>query len=366
MPNDRKKLIQILTYTSIAIILTYAVITHLNSFFDLVSKLLGALTPFAVGFAIAYILNPLVDKVIKHTPIKKRGPAIATVYVSIIFLISLFVNMVVPAIFSGSVEIANEIPGQVTQFSEKIKAFSTDNPQINSYATDMILSVQDKLTTWANLILTNVTGFFVGITSAIMTFVFGTVVSIYALMGKDKFKKLSKQITIASMGDAKAMQFFDFMTTVNTVFSSFISGLIVDALIVGVLAFIGLSLMGVEYALIFAIVICFTNIIPYIGPFLGAIPAVGITLIYDPFKALWVMVFIIVLQQIDANIIGPRVMGNYIGLDAIWIILAIAIGGSFAGMLGMILSIPIAAIIKILVGRMLTDAYQRQHSKIKL
>lgn len=365
MPNDRNKYIQQLVYASIAIIVTYMIISNLGHFYSLLSSLLGALTPFVVGFTIAYILNPLVDKLIKLTKMK-RGPAIATVYLGIIFLVSLFINMVVPSIIGGTVQIANEIPTQVKQFDAEIKALSLDNPQINQYVTDTILSVQDKLTDWANIILTNVSGFFVGITSAVMTFIFGTIVSIYALIDKEKFKKLSKKIVIAGAGDQKAMQFFDFMTTVNTVFSSFISGLLVDALIVGVLAFIGLSLMGVKYAIIFAIVICFTNIIPYIGPFLGAIPAVGITLLYDPFKALWVIVFIIILQQIDANIIGPRVMGNYIGLDAIWIILAIALGGAFAGMLGMILSIPVAAIIKILVGGMLTDAYNRQHSKIKL
>lgn len=365
MPTDRRKIIELLTYISIAIIITVVIITHLGNFFDLVSKFLNALTPFAIGFSIAYILNPMVDKLIKATKMK-RGLAIATVYLSIIFIVSLFINMVVPSIIGGSVQIANEVPGQVSKFNAQIKAISLDNPQLNQYVTDMILSVQDKLTGWANIILTNISGFFVSLTSAVMSFIFGTVVSIYALLDKEKFKKLSKKIVIASVGDQKSMKFFDFMKTVNTVFSSFISGLLVDAMIVGVLAFIGLSLMRVEYAVIFAIVICFTNIIPYIGPFLGAIPAVGITLLYDPIKALWVIVFIIVLQQIDANIVGPKVMGNYIGLDAIWIILAIALGGAFAGMLGMILSIPIAAIIKILVGGVLTDYYERQHSKIKL
>jgi predicted PurR-regulated permease PerM len=325
----------------------------------------GALTPFFIGFAIAYILNPLVEKLIKLTKMK-RGLAIASVYFGIILLVSIFINMIVPSIIEGSVQIANEIPSQVTKFSTQINALDLENPQIKQYVMDMILSIQGKLTGWANLILTNITGFFMNLTSAIMSFIFGTIVSIYALIDKEKFKKMSKKITIATVGDTKAMQFFDFMATVNTVFSSFISGLLVDAMLVGILAFIGLSALGVEYALIFAIVICFTNIIPYIGPFIGAIPAVGITLLYDPMKALWVMIMIIILQQIDANIIGPRVMGNYIGLDAIWIILAIALGGAFAGMLGMILSIPIAAIIKILVGGVLTDYYQRQHSKIKL
>lgn len=365
MASDQKSFIKKLTIISIAVIVTYAIATNLGILYSSVSKIIGALTPFFVGFAVAYILNPLVERLIKATKMK-RGLAIASIYVGILLVVSLFVNMVIPSIVSGSVEIANELPSQVTQFSEDLKALNLDNPQISTYVKSTVLAVQEQLTKWADVILKNVSGFFVGITSAIMTFVFATVVSIYGLIDKEKFKKLSKTIIVASLGDEKAMKFLEFMTTVNTIFSSFISGLIVDALIVGLLSFICLSLMGVEYALIFAIIICFTNVIPFIGPFLGAIPAVGITLLYDPIKALWVILFIIVLQQVDANIIGPRVMGNYIGLEAIWIILAISLGGAFAGMLGMILSVPIAAIIKILVGGLVTDAYTRQQSKIKI
>lgn len=365
MPSDQKQVRNIIITLCIAVIVTYAIVTNLNIFYLTISKIIGALTPFFIGFTIAYILNPLVERLIKMTKMK-RGLAIASIYIGILLFVSLFVNMVIPSIVSGSVEIVNNLPSQVEKFSEELKALDLDNPQVSSYIKSSILTIQDQLTSWANIILENVSNFFIGLTSAIMSFVFATVVSIYGLIDKDKFKKLSKTIIVASMGDEKAMKFLDFMATVNTIFSSFISGLIVDALIVGLLAFIALSLMGVEYALIFAIIICFTNIIPFIGPFLGAIPAVGITLLYDPIKALWVVLFIVILQQIDANIIGPRVMGNYIGLEAIWIILAISIGGAFGGMLGMILSVPVAAIIKILVGGLVTDAYKRQQSKIKI
>ena len=130
MPNDRNKYTQPLIYTSIAVIITYVIISNLGHFYNLLSALMGALTPFVVGFTIAYILNPLVEKIIKLTQMK-RGPAIACVYLGIIFLVSLFVNMVVPSIIEGTVQIANEIPGQVKQFDTEIKALSLDNPQIN-------------------------------------------------------------------------------------------------------------------------------------------------------------------------------------------------------------------------------------------
>lgn len=365
MYNDRRKFIEMLALVGAAVIITYVILNRVEGLLTIFSQVLSALKPFAIGFAIAYILNPLVDFVTKWTKLK-RGPSIAVVYIGILFGVSIFVNMIVPSIVEGSVQIVGEIPNQVVQFNDKLTELKISNPQIETYVTETITSVQDQLTGWANLILTNLTNFFTGMTSAVMSFIFGLIVSIYGLIDKHKFIMLSKKMSIAILGDEKSLKFFEFMKTVNLVFSSFLSGLIVDALIVGILAFIGLSLMGVKYAIIFAIIICFTNVIPYIGPFLGAVPAVGITLLTSPIKALWVMVFIIVLQQIDANIIGPRVMGNYIGLDAIWIILAIAIGGAFMGMLGMILSIPVAAIIKILVGGVLETKYKRRHSKIKL
>lgn len=365
MFTNRKQFIQVLAMIALTVIITYAAITRLELLFDLVGKLIGALTPFVIGFAIAYILNPLVDFVSKIGKFK-RGPSIAAVYLGIILLISLFANMVVPSIIDGSVQLASEIPAQLVSFNNSLNELQISNPEIEKYITETISSVQDQLTGFANIIISNLTNFLKGFTSALMSFIFGLVVSIYALIDKVKFSKLSKKISITLLGDEKAMKFFDFMNTVNKVFSSFISGLIVDALIVGILAFIGLSLLGVNYAVIFAIIICLTNVIPYIGPFLGAIPAVAITLLYNPLLALWVLIFIIVLQQIDANIIGPRVMGTYIGLEAIWIILAIALGGAFMGMLGMILSIPVAAIIKILVGGVLDDEFKRRNSKIKL
>ncbi len=127
----------------------------------------------------------------------------------------------------------------------------------------------------------------------------------------------------------------------------------------GCLAFIGLSILNVRYALVLAVIICFTNVIPYIGPFIGAVPAVVATLTYDPAKAFWVLIFILVLQQFDGNLIGPRVMGNYIGLAPIWIILSITIGGGFAGILGIILAIPTGAILKIVF----TELVEKQESK---
>jgi predicted PurR-regulated permease PerM len=112
--------------------------------------------------------------------------------------------------------------------------------------------------------------------------------------------------------------------------------------------------MGVRYAPILGLIICLTNMIPYFGAFIGAVPAVLATLMYDPIKAIWVAVFIIVLQQVDGNVIGPRVMGNYIGLEPIWIIFAIAFGGGFGGLLGMILAIPLGAVVKIIITRLVT------------
>lgn len=365
MIKNNKDLFKFLMPISLVVIVTYAIMMHLEDGFGILMSLLGALKPFAVGFSIAYLLDPLVKLVMKHAKLK-RGPSVGIVFLFLILLVSGFVNMIVPSVIDGGANIAKDIPALMTSFNEQLKQINIGDPNLQNYVMKTVSSVQDKLTMAANLIISNVTGFFSGLASALVTTLIGTIVSIYALLDKEAFKKLSKKMTVSFVGDEKALRFFGFMDTVNTVFSKFLTGLILEALVVGVLNFIVFSVMGVKYAVIFAIIICITNVIPYIGPFIGAIPAVGITLLTNPIQALWVGVAILVIQQIDANLIGPRIMGSAIGLGPIWIIMAIALGGTFGGMVGMILSIPIAAIMKILLERWLNNAYQNQQSKLKL
>lgn len=365
MFKSNKEIYNILIPISFMTILTFAIVTHLADGFGLIGKLFNMLNPFFIGFTIAYLLDPLVKMTMKYTKLK-RSPSVGIVFLSILILVSIFFNLVMPSVISGSANILKDIPVLIESFNKQLTQVNIEDPALQDYVMKSISSIQDKLTTAANYIITNVTNFFVGLTSAVMSFIFGTVVSIYALLDKESFKKLSKKLTITFVGDEKALRFFAFMDTVNSIFSSFLSGLILEAIIVGILAFIAMSLLGVKYAAIYAIIICLTNVIPYIGPFIGAIPAVGITLLTNPILALWVGIAILIIQQLDANVIGPKIMGSAIGLGPIWIILAISLGGTFGGMVGMIMSIPVAAIMKILLERVFETHYKKQNSKVKL
>lgn len=365
MFRENKKFIEYLTLSSLAVLITVFLIFSGRDIFGFFMNVIGMLKPFFIGFAFAYILNPMV-KFLESKFSLKRSISIAIVYLGIIVGLSIFVNLVIPNIMESSVQVAKELPTQLSSWEQKLEDNTMNIGPVRSYVMDNIEAIGKQLMNWANILFSNLTGILFGMTSAVMTTVFATIVSIYALIDQQKFVVLSKKLMVAVMDDEKVNKSLNFFGKVNEIFSRFITGLIVEALIVGVVAFIGFTIMKVKYSLILAIIICFTNVIPYIGPFIGAAPAVIITMLYSPAKALGVAIFILILQQVDGNIIGPKIMGNYIGLAPIWIILAITLGGGFGGMLGMVLSVPLAAIVKIILERVLEKRLQDRTTSIDI
>jgi predicted PurR-regulated permease PerM len=275
----------------------------------------------------------------------KRGIAIAMIYVILLMILGGFSWLVIPLVIDNATQIISDAPRLITKANSQISESGIlSDPSIQ----EGLASIRGKIVEWANLLLLNLAQILGGITSAVFNMVIGFVVSIYTLIDKNRLQAMSGRVLRALFKESRADAIFDWLKKIHNIFSKFLTGLIVEAIFVGILAFIGLTILGIKYAPIFGLVIGLTNVIPYVGPFIGAIPAVGITLLYSPLSALKVAVLIIVVQQIDANLIGPRIMGNYIGLRPIWIILAISVGGTFGGMTGMILSIPVAAIMKLL------------------
>lgn len=354
--KDKKRFIEYLTIFFVGVIITYLIISHLPNMQNMVGNLLAVLTPFYIGFGIAYILNRPIS-FIERKFNAKRGFVIAGTYIGLLAFIATFLSLMLPQIVSSSLRLVSDITAWVTTQNFDIAQYNLG--PIEGILQDNLNKMAEILSTVSNILLENLTKMLVSVSSALMTTVFGIIISIYMLADKESMMKLGAKLIHAFFNEKRAQRIVEFAGNVNNIFSHFISGLIVEALIVGCLAFIGLSILNVRYALVLAVIICFTNVIPYIGPFIGAVPAVVATLTYDPAKAFWVLIFILVLQQFDGNLIGPRVMGNYIGLAPIWIILSITIGGGFAGILGIILAIPTGAILKIVF----TELVEKQESK---
>ncbi len=350
MIKSKKAFIKLLAIVCLAIFLTAYAIFQIDTINGLIIKSFSVMKPFIIGFAIAYILNMPISLVKKHLKLSD-GLSILSVYLLLIIFISVFSAFVVPTVVESSYSLAVEISkgvGTLVGMVQKI-----DIEPIRAVLEGNINKIAETLTDISNFIVVNITSVFGTVAATFMNVFFGIIISIYMLIDKQKIIKLFKRIAISLLGDHKGNDLIEHFREANVIFSSFISGLIVESVIVGIIAFIFFTVLGIKYAAVLALIITFTNVIPYVGPFIGAIPAVTATLLYDPVKALWVAIFIAVLQQIDANVIGPRIMGNYIGLDPIWIILSITIGGGFFGVAGILLAIPTAAIIKITLSRML-------------
>ncbi len=358
--KDKKDYIEYVAIFFIGVVLTYFLTSHLPGIQTQVGRFFKLLTPFYVGFAIAYILNRPLNYIQEKLKMK-RSSAIASIYLGLIFIITLFVSYLLPQIVQNSVNLVQEISKWIS--TQNLTTLTSGLGPFEKLVNDNIAKMADVMSTVSNFIIGNITVFFGNLASMLMQTIMGTIISIYMLADKDKFLKLSKRVTSILFSKEKSERIRKFAVNVNEIFSHFMTGLIVEALIVGVLAFIGLTLMGIKYAPILAVIICFTNVIPYVGPFIGAVPAIIATLTYDPMKAIWVALFIVVLQQFDGNFIGPKIMGNFIGLGPIWIILAITVGGGYAGLIGMVLSVPIAAILKIIFSELL-DKKQKKNSEL--
>lgn len=325
------------------------------------------LTPFFWAFGIAYILNPLMVHIERRFKLK-RALSIFIVYMIVIGLITLTVTIVSPTIASNVGELVNNMPNYARQtegwFNTNIGKFNlVNNTDILNWINNFLTTSLDKLTeilnTGVNAILTKAISF----TSSFLKMIFGFIISIYILKDKEVFKKSIKKFLYAIFNEESVNNFLIFGNEVNELFSQYIIGKFIDSSIIGFLCAIGLIILQIPYALLISFIVGITNMIPYFGPFIGMIPAVIITLFYSPIKALWVLLFIFILQQFDGWFLGPKILGDKVGVSPFWIILAITIGGATFGVLGMFLGVPIIAIIKTSLQRFVSKRLKNKNIK---
>ncbi|MEJ8553728.1 AI-2E family transporter [Tepidibacter sp. Z1-5] len=355
MIKDNKKFIEKYAIVLIGLILLGFVYVNTASISNGFTTLFGILKPFFIAFFIAYVFNSIIMFLKEKLKIK-NGMAILIVYSCFILMMVVMVIIVIPVAVKSIVQIINEMPNyvdNVVHFANNLDMNILN--EIQKYVDKNFIGNLQKISKGINYFLNNFLIFITNIGSAVVTISFSLIISVYMLIEKESLKSLGYKIVKKILKEDRSIKFIEFSKKANVVFSSFLTGLIVQASILGTLCFIGFLILKIKYSLLLSVIIACTNVIPYIGPFIGATPAVIVTLFYSPMKALWVCVLILVLQQVDANIVGPKVMGNYIGLSPFWIIFTIAVGGGFFGIMGMIFSVPIAAIIKIIFSEMLLD-----------
>ena len=199
------------------------------------------------------------------------------------------------------------------------------------------------------------------ILNEVLNFLIGLIVSVYLLFSKEQYSAQCKKMTYAFLKTNHANMLLHLTKKSNEIFGGFIIGKIIDSAIIGVLCFIGLSLIKMPYTLLVSVIVGVTNVIPFFGPYIGAIPSAFLILLSDPKKGLYFIIFILVLQQIDGNVIGPKILGNSTGLSPFWVVFSILIGGGMFGFVGMIMGVPTFAVIYYIISMITSQRLERKN-----
>ncbi|ELC8453891.1 AI-2E family transporter [Clostridium perfringens] len=345
-------------FLSTYIILLIFFFINIKDIMNFLYKFLGILKPFIWGIAIAFILNipvKLIEKNLgngKFFKGMKRSFSITLTFLFFILAITLFILFVIPQLLSSISTLMNSIPEYLSQFEKFLEVNAINNSQSQVMMQNII---NELLNMWKEIlkVTSQIVGtslgylldFTLGITYGVINLFLALILAIYMLASKEILISQLKLIIYAFVSKNKADRIIELGKMCNEMFSKFILGQCTEALVIGVLCFIGMIILKMPYALLISVVIGVTALIPVFGAFLGTIPSAFIILIIDPIKALWFIIFIIVLQQLEGNLIYPRVVGSSIGLSALWVMFAMIVGGSLFGIIGMLIGIPIFGVV---------------------
>lgn len=356
-----------------AIIVFYLSIAEFGSLLGKISGIIVILQPFIIGFSIAYILNFILKfyekKLNKYSRLKaKRGLGLVLTYITAMLLVGLFIQFVLPQLIQSIIGLVNDVPKFINESTKFINKLMLDLniseeylPLINNNFNEFI----NYIIKIATNLLPVLGSFVTKIASSIWNIVLGVIISIYLLIDKEKFCAMSKKVTYAIFFKNAAEKIIEITHRSNDTFGKFLMGKILDSFIIGILTFVILTIFRMPYAILISVIVGITNIIPFFGPFIGAIPSVIIILFVSPIKALWFLLIILVIQQIDGNIIGPKILGDSIGISAFWILFSILFAGKFLGLIGMIIGVPLFAVVYSIIKEIVEANLKKKGLKIK-
>lgn len=337
----------------------YLGISHFDLVRQKVGMFLGVLSPFIAGFAIAYLLNTP-TKFFERTLFSKqkfgRALSIVVTYLLTVVVLGILLKLVLPQVWYSAVELVNKMPEYMRGLNTVVQRIINRFELEGGGLSDLVIAYQEtvaKLTRQAldtvSKALPQILNIGMAVGSGLITALTALIASIYMLSGKDRLMPQLKKFTYALLPTEKASWFLRVCSHANSVFVGFINGKLIDSAIIGVLCFVLNIIFRIPYNILIAVVIGVTNVIPFFGPFIGAIPCVMILLIVDPWAAVRFGILVFALQQFDGNILGPKILGDSTGLSAIWVLVAIIVGGGLFGFAGMLLGVPTFAVIYTLV-----------------
>lgn len=351
-----------------ASLLVYYLLFNHTTLFAAVSNVINIISPVIYGFIFAFLMTPILNyvekKIIKVLFVKWKINIVQkqkliraiSIIITIIFVIAIFYGffyMVIPRVRDSIISIVNQFDTYLTNFKKWLDTFFADNPKVaknfdeilDNYAAEISTFLQENVLGKVEVLVKNVSLNVIGIVKALWNIIIGFIISIYVLASKEVFAGQSKKIVYAIFQKKNANNIIEAGRFVNKTFMGFISGKLIDSAIIGCLCFIGTTLIGTPHALLVSVIVGVTNIIPFFGPFLGAIPCILLILIIEPIQALYFVLFILFLQQLDGNVIGPKILGDSTGLSSFWVIFSITLFGGLYGVPGMIIGVPFCAIV---------------------
>lgn len=350
-------------YTTIAVyafivavlsIVFYLIASEVSLFKIQVNKYLSIFQPIITGCIMAYLFNFILEffekwilsKLFSVDKYKKliRIIGIILTYLVVALLFYLFLKFVLPQLISSIMGLVNDIPGYFTAITNKINEITSDF-YIDEAYYDIILSKWNEFVEYiigfATDLVPKLGNLTKTIISSIWNIVLGIIVSIYLLLDKERFKALSKKIVVSIFSEKNANRIMELVRRIDHIFGRFLSGKILDSIIIGILTFIVLKIVNMPYVLLVSFIVGISNIIPFFGPFIGAIPSFFIIFFVSPVKGFWFLVIILIIQQIDGNIIGPKILGDSLGISAFWILFSLLVAGKLFGLVGMVVGVPL-------------------------
>lgn len=340
----------------------YVLLENVSFVINLTKTILTIFMPFLLGLIIAFILNvpmSLIEKRLnKNKKLKinnaniKRSISLTMSIVAVILILFFVIALIIPDLGKTITSFVDQIPTMITNLEESLRELSINHPTINNWLNKIDLNpeaikiqMESLLKTAGSGILSTSFNFIVSIISGIANFVIALIFAIYVLAEKEKLSSQFRIVLSSFIKGKYVRRFFEITNIANRTFSKFISGQCLEACILGMLCFIGMTIFKFPYALSISVLVALTALIPVFGAFIAMI--IGALLISTTSFSMmiWFVLFFLILQQIEGNLIYPKVVGNSVGLPAIWTMMAVTIGGSCFGILGMLVSVPISSIV---------------------
>ena len=368
-------------------ILFWFIVNRFEVLASVLKKISDILTPITYGAIMAFLLAPVYNKCIKLlNPVffkigndkekaYKLSKFVAT-FVCLVVLVSILVSLVMmllPEIIKNLMEMAKTLPAEIDGWSAGIYKLLDDYPDIRTYVESYLYNIDEGVSNNLtknilpnlNQYISNVSSGFINVFRQVFNFIIGLIVMMYLLNIKLTLSAQVKRLLYSILPVEKANVAVEEARYIKTVFSQFIVGKIIDSIIIGIINYIFMSLINMKYALLISVVVGVTNVVPFFGPFIGAIPSIFILLLVSPIQSLQFAVWILILQQVDGNIIGPRILGQTTGLPSFWILFSILLFGGIFGIVGMIIGVPTFAVIYRLLSRQSAVALKKKDLSVE-